>query len=69
MITKSAGIRVFIHASRPFKIPLATITTVVIIKRECQNNKAAGLAKNLSNSELTAWAEVSWKPPKTIHGT
>tara|TARA_B100001559_G_C15946704_1_gene370197 strand:- start:19 stop:177 length:159 start_codon:yes stop_codon:yes gene_type:complete len=44
--------RVFIHFSKPFKIPRATIKTVIAINKECQKIKLEGLDKRLLKLEL-----------------
>ena len=52
IIKNNIGIRVFIHFSKPCKIPLATIKTVIEINKVCQKIKLEGLDKRLLKLEL-----------------
>ena len=45
-MTKSIGINVLIHFSRPSRIPLATIKIVITKKSVCQKIKDVGLDKS-----------------------
>ena len=64
-IKKSMGINVFIHFSKPSKIPLATTNTVTHKKSVCQKISEEGLASKALKLEVELSGVIFWNPLKT----
>ena len=64
-ITKSIGISVLIHFSKPSNIPLATTNMVTDKKSVCQKIKEEGLESKALKLEVELSGVISWKPLKT----